>query len=94
MLLPSAIVVSPFVGLLEQNDDHERHGGRMLLRLAAGATPLLATQPGRRFDSGWLHTSNADEQHGLAALEAMSTFRGDLGRLLLVSLSLLGLERG
>jgi hypothetical protein len=45
MLLPSAIVVSPFVGLVEQNDDHEHRGGRMLLRPAVGATPLLATQP-------------------------------------------------
>jgi hypothetical protein len=30
MLLASAIVVSPFVELVEQHDDHERHGGRTI----------------------------------------------------------------
>ena len=42
-----------FVGPVEQNEDHERHGGRMLIWRVAGATQLLTTQPIRVHSGAW-----------------------------------------
>jgi hypothetical protein len=45
ILALSAIVVSPFVALLEQTDDHEARDGRTHIRPRGLATPRSATRP-------------------------------------------------
>src|SRR6266508_6273925 len=47
ILALSAIVVSPFVALLEQTDDHEARDGRTHIRPRGLATPRSATRPSR-----------------------------------------------
>jgi hypothetical protein len=47
ILALSAIVVSPFVALLEQTDDHEARDGRTHIRPRGLATPRSATRPVR-----------------------------------------------
>ena len=87
ILALSAIVVSPFVALLEQTDDHEARGGRLLLKLGqpcGRATPPSATRPplGLRI-GGPRQEAAVDQSRTLTAsevLEAKQTGTLDLSQ--------------